>query len=87
MSQPMDREQINITFREDELQDVKELLDEVHGLIDPDMDLSRLLSTVHDKAVVAVRSGSILHRPPGVGLLHIRSPVRSTWLWSYTSHR
>ena len=53
----MDR--IPLTLREDEYAEFEELLSDVHELIDPDMGLNQLPSTVHDKAVVAFRSGSI----------------------------
>ena len=51
--------QIPLTLTADEHRDFEELLSDVHELIDPDMDLTRLLSTVHNKAVVAFRDGSI----------------------------
>ena len=50
---------IPLSLREDEHRDFEELLSEVHELIDPDMDLSQLLGTVHDKAVAAYRNGSL----------------------------
>ena len=62
-------DQIPLTLREDEHRDFEELLSDVHELIDPDMDLRRLLGTVHDKAVTEFRNGSI---DPGElrGLVH-----------------
>ena len=50
---------IPLSLREDEHREFEELLSEVHELIDPDMDLSQLLGTVHDKAVAAFRGGSL----------------------------
>ncbi len=50
---------ILLTLTADEHRDFEDLLSDVHELIDPDMDLNQLLSTVHDKAVVAFRDGSI----------------------------
>ena len=50
---------IPLSLREDEHREFEELLSEVHELVDPDMDLSQLLGTVHDKAVAAFRNGSL----------------------------
>ena len=50
---------IPLSLREDEHREFEELLSDVHELIDPDMDLSQLLGTVHDKAVAAFRGGSL----------------------------
>ena len=60
---------ILLSLREDEFQEFEELLSEVHELVDPDLDLSQLLGTVHDRAVATFRNGSI---EPGAlrGLLH-----------------
>ena len=57
---------IPLTLREDEHRDFEDLLSEVHELIDPDMNLNQLLSTVHDKGF---RIGSI--EPSEIrGLVH-----------------